>query len=349
MGKKEDDNAVFNRITRLSFVLAILVIFIHANNLSYYGLSDSTSDYAWLVERFIGTALGGLAVPTFFMISGYLFFRGTDVHDSKVFFCIFVKQTRRIGSIVIPYLLWNIFGTLFYMTIPRIPLVGSMMNSVVVDFSFSNLLKGIFLHEYYFPLWYLASLIILIALTPLMAFILRLRSISIMMLVLLAFGAIFNLSLGEINCHSTFYFFIGCVLAVNCKNLAECSYTRVASVISGAFLLVFAMLRAYGNIKWLVIILTLISPILLWVMFSNFEWKVTWFQRQSFFIYVSHVIIVTSVNKIILRFSGQGYDEVWIIGSYLLAPVITLGIIYIIARGLHLKKQLYGLICGGRV
>ena len=46
---------------------------------------------------------------------------------------------------------------IFCMIITRIPVIKTVMNGGGVNILLSNKFKGIFLHKYYFPLWYLSD------------------------------------------------------------------------------------------------------------------------------------------------------------------------------------------------
>ena len=67
------------------------------------------------IERILGERLGQIAVPGFFMVSSYLFFRG---------FCwekLIPKWRSRIRSLVLPYLLWNFLYYIGYVAATRLP------------------------------------------------------------------------------------------------------------------------------------------------------------------------------------------------------------------------------------
>ena len=135
-----------NKIIMSSFLLSIFVIYIHANCLKDYGLQNNTSSIAYWIVKIITTGIGGIAVPLFFVISGYLYFRNIDFSiDIKS--QIRRKQKSRVKSIIIPYLIWNTFGMLFYMIIPRISIVNSIMNGSYVEINFMNIIRGILFHE----------------------------------------------------------------------------------------------------------------------------------------------------------------------------------------------------------
>lgn len=65
-----------NKVVIYSFIIIMIVILIHANNVGVYGLTEQSSGIGRFVYWFesIASRLWECAVPCFFLISGYLFF-----------------------------------------------------------------------------------------------------------------------------------------------------------------------------------------------------------------------------------------------------------------------------------
>ena len=124
-------------------VLTVLVIAVHSVNLHMleggsqaFGAAFSVLSY---IERFFGEELGQIAVPGFFFMSGYLFSRGLSgrritVTDIKG------KWGRRIFSLVIPYLLWNLIYYVIYLAFgeaelpaPKIVGLAKREETIVLD------------------------------------------------------------------------------------------------------------------------------------------------------------------------------------------------------------------------
>jgi len=86
------------------------VVFIHAYSLgeSLLGNNIPVAQHHWLtifLQNFCSQGLARIAVPTLFFISGYLFFaKGTlSVPEYRQ------KLKARVNSLLIPFLLWNLF------------------------------------------------------------------------------------------------------------------------------------------------------------------------------------------------------------------------------------------------
>ena len=94
-----------NKITCYSFYTIIAVVLIHTFNLSVYGIDADASGLGEFVYYFESTAaeLWKAAVPLFFMISGFLFFRNftwdklktKTSHTEKVCRTLKIQQCRQ--------------------------------------------------------------------------------------------------------------------------------------------------------------------------------------------------------------------------------------------------------------
>lgn len=112
-------------------------------------------------------------VPLFFIISGYLFFR-TDTFNRTTY----ISQLRkRVPTVLVPYLLWNILALIWYVMVSR----GAIVAKIPTDNIF-KFLQYIFWDQlgepcsfYYeppttpvdYPLWYLRDLIVMSIISPL--------------------------------------------------------------------------------------------------------------------------------------------------------------------------------------
>lgn len=339
-----------NKIVIVSFLLSILVVYIHANFLKYYSLEENRESIAYWVVRFIAGGIAGNAVPMFFIISGYLFFRNiTDSSNIKL--DIRKKQLNRIKTIGIPYLFWNIFGMLFYMTIPRIPAVNNIMNGSYVEITLKNIFNGIIFHEYYFPFWYLKELIIIISLAQIIGFILSNKNSSILTLIILTMIYIFNTNITFLYSYSLYFFFLGAFIATYGKEFFENKQKLKVSVFLICIFILLSIVRILSSNHLLVQLAYIISPMILWGAVDSFvsKIKITWIMNQSFFIYCSHIIIVTTIGKIFCKLINTS-QEIWIILSFLVTPIVTLIIIYLISIFLNKYfKSFYRIICGNRI
>lgn len=148
----------FSFLPSYTLFLSVLVIFVHSTHFSLASLQAvphsgffSTS-FLIKIEFFFSEFLGQVAVPGFFFLSGFLFFRGLD--DVKSWGR---KLKSRVFSYVLPYLLWNSAMTLLYLSFGK------------AEWSLKSLWEGIFLYRFNPVFWYFYQLILLSFCLPFMA------------------------------------------------------------------------------------------------------------------------------------------------------------------------------------
>lgn len=151
-------------------------LYINFNNLCYTDIYNIT--------RIISVnVISRVAVPLFFILSGYYFFNKTDFTA----YTYLRKLQRRIKTIVIPYLLWNLIAIIpFYNFIlfmfRDIPFTFSIPSTYQIFWNYdlyaSNSItsnsfdNGFLTHPANMPLWYIKELMVLFIFAPLLYFIL---------------------------------------------------------------------------------------------------------------------------------------------------------------------------------
>ena len=345
----DDSNKLFSyKATVMSFVMAIFVMYIHGNNIAYYSFSSEFT-VAHAVEKLVGEVLGGLAVPLFFVMSAYWLFR-FKVFESDALRVLFRKMKKKVKTICVPYLVWNIIGMIFYLVITRVPVLANMMNNgEVIELNLSNIFGGIFLYRYYYPFWYMAELIILTALAPLILIIIRkkyLCAISFSVVIVAVFA---NWNFTYLKASSVLFFVIGATLAIYKKDFWEKSnYNKIF----WSILFIVMCIARWWKIPVVNEIFYCISPIVLWCSSNVFfegrkiDNKLPWFIHQSFFVYAAHVLPVTAVGHILAK---VGNGSIFATVAYIITPVIVLVLIYGVAAFFNkYMRTVYMILSGNR-
>ena len=135
-----------NKITIFTFIMSVLVILIHSINV------NENDGLSYIFQSFLTKNCFTFAVPSFFIISGFLFFNNVESLKN-----VFDKIHKRVSSLVIPYLLFN---TLYYLL--------NVLIKKDVSFSFSELYIVAINYKYNPVFWYMLQLIIIILLTPIL-------------------------------------------------------------------------------------------------------------------------------------------------------------------------------------
>lgn len=141
-------------------ICAMMVILIHV----FGGVYLSDGGVSARIVGFVAHGICTAAVPMFFFVSGYLFFRDVEGLGQ-----VFEKQKRRMVSTVMPFLAWSTFYWLLYA-------VGTTVIpglQTTVDFSVPGILGGIIFYRYCFPMWYMFQLCLYVLLAPLLFYLLK--------------------------------------------------------------------------------------------------------------------------------------------------------------------------------
>ena len=340
------------KVTIVSFILSVFVLYIHAKNLAYYNFGDVHGTLIYVLNQIMSETFGRVAVPFFFLQSGYWMFR-YDIFEEKSDI-LKRKLKKKVVSLGIPYLIWNTFGLLFFIIMTHIPgMPFNIYGGQVVNITLKNIFNGIFLHGFYFPYWFMQDLIVLTVFSPVLVKLLRNRYMTYGATVVLFIFAMLGINTPVCQTNSILLFVIGGTLSVYHREYWEKTNSSFRETVF--YILLFLILAA---MKWLEIpyvstIFSTVSPILFWKgcdllrLMNVFEHEPSWFCKQSFFIYSAHIFLVEGISSI---FSRVSTGMLWVSLSYMINPIISLALLYIAARVLTQRfPKLYGLLCGNRI
>lgn len=346
------DKALSDKLYKINFVLMILVVFLHSENLSKRIASFTPSFVNYYLQNFIYAGICIVAVPLFFIISGFLFY-DTDKMNISDFY---PKITKRVKTIFVPFLLVSLYSLCLIIVLQNIPYLKKYFNHSF-DLNLPNLLIKWLLQPFAYQLWFLRNLFLLILLSPFIyCLIIYLRLILIIFLCLSWFFFTDVLPFGILT--SSFFFILGAYLRIyQMKNI-----NRKSSRISTLFLVglwLFAIFVYLYNIKLSFSYLinnvsVMIGVVAMWSLFDRVKvisaFNGSLFKKLipfSFFLYLFHEPILTIIVK--LLFSVTHVSDIASVFIFIVAPIMTIFIC--ILFGFLLKKHfsaLYSLITGGR-
>lgn len=238
MGNRLENEQFRNKVIWYTFLLSILVVLIHSVNFADTNTQlqmmidtadvqgtdfGAVSSTAARVENALANTLGQMAVPGFFLMSGYLFFRGLD--SGKV---LLKKLRSRVDSLIIPYVTWNLMYSILYMITGK------------AGWSPENIVQGVFVHKYNPVFWYIAQLIFCV-LAGVLVFYLSEKKVPLILvpaavLILMLNGIVLPL----INMDALIYFSLGATMAASEEKVFERDSWSVGAVLlTGAWLLHF--------------------------------------------------------------------------------------------------------------
>ena len=173
-GADDGAQAMSHAITRLRFPLILLVVLMHSTG--YPALSRHHVDLTRLdaggvydlVRLALAYVLGAGAVPCFFLISGYLFYYSTGGRLTRHLYTR--KVRRRIHSLLLPYLLWNVLALLL-LTLTRQPhySLAELYHTLLAHPAqtlYGWLWSGPKGYPVNVPLWYMRDLLVLTLAAP---------------------------------------------------------------------------------------------------------------------------------------------------------------------------------------
>ena len=303
---------------------------------------------AWLHDfrYFFQVILPSVCVPGFFVISGCWLFRSYDGSPGQ--YAGLLK--KRVFSLVIPYLFWNLAVFLLYWLAPKIPGISAFFTNdkfagrsplMVLD-----LLFGVTEKPIAYQFWFIRNLFLYAALTPLLYLLFRLPLGVFLCLISIFFicsphigGGLFFLLAGGILAR------LDIVRRISWKN----HYCRFLSVLF-LFLSILALNRT-GGMRLAVILSGIPSVYCL----SAFLYRIPWMSRffrylktGVFFIFGIHAVLIVLIVKMFFLFIPASACGI-VIGT-LLCPLLCIGISLLIFEIFRkLFPRLLGVICGGRI
>lgn len=154
--------------TIVSYLLSVMVIWIHISSFANYNFDDSILAKMMLsIPFFIKDTFSRMAVPLFFIISGAVFFRN---YTNETYL---KKLKARFFSLVIPYFVWNILNMLFVIMTSYSFVSNYFIGREKFVLSVKNILLSVFLYGSNGQFWFVFCLIVFVALSPLIELTMR--------------------------------------------------------------------------------------------------------------------------------------------------------------------------------
>ncbi|MGM9803925.1 MAG: acyltransferase family protein [Muribaculaceae bacterium] len=189
----EDDKGVLSlTVSALRLPMAIGVVFIHISFSSvmvqgHFAIDRAQVPVYAIFEQLLCNQFVRIAVPFFFFVSGYFFFKEGNLTLRSYI----AKLKRRAYTLLMPYMTWNmIYVLLYFVTQCFICSLTSGRNKLVVDYGlidwlnvFWSLKDGM---PICYPLWFVRDLMLVVVLSPLVYVLLqKLKVIALVVFALL--------------------------------------------------------------------------------------------------------------------------------------------------------------------
>ena len=334
------NNEVLSKtITFLRLPLIIAVVFIHTNldkvNIGgKFLISQGQFPLHDMLNQLLSEEFARIAVPLFFFMSGFLFFRQSEFSLSVYK----AKLKKRIHTLLIPYVFWNIVVLfLIFLTQTFLSSMTSGMSKLITEYTLSDWFRVFWNHKDNMPVcyqfWFIRDLMVVILCSPLVYGIVSYGKVaSIVFLgILWCFDIWFDVI--GLNIAAFFFFSFGAWFAVS-KNNFIVKFKPFRMSFSFLYLLIVVAdifcknneLHHLSFLHNLGIIFGLIA-VISWTAYGIERQKLkcsTWLAGSSFFIYAYHGMPIAFLNKYWVK-QIQPASELTMILGYLILPFVVVG------------------------
>lgn len=202
------------------FPLIILVLFIHVLPFDRVLIKPELTvqnTYTFFTEM-ISHTLGEIAVPCFFIISGYYFFNKRETPPNISWYAN--QWKKRFKTLCMPYIIWNV--CLIVAILLKNFLFGKigLEHDVLLEqIKGTNWYTLLWTRPINFPLWYIRDLICMTLLAPLFYILFRHTKYIGLLLIAITYFSTYDTMIPGISMTAIFYFGIGAYLGINKLNL----------------------------------------------------------------------------------------------------------------------------------
>lgn len=337
-----------------SLFLTVLVVIIHTyKEHVVFGIFPQGDAIAYLMF-YISAGICNIAVPLFFAISGFLFFKGNPVftfNDYKT------KISKRIFTLLIPYILVSLISIVLHFIAGlteesrNLFLEGREVHLGIADF-----FKTWLVQPWAYHLWFIRNLMILCILTPVIYFLIK--KLGYFFIVPLFFVWLVFSSVLPAFSTSLIFFSLGAFFSI--KEINFPVNKKIIFPILG--ILVWLILIYLARFEFtlpdkiaslLLNISTVTGIVAAWMMYDHMTGKgmnrllKSAIARFVFFIYLFHEPIVSFSISCITYLGGK--LELSMILAYIFTPVIAITLCIITGQLLRkLLPSFYNILTGSR-
>lgn len=321
------------KIKVASFLCTIMVVLRHSlNHIAFWN--------EWRSDLLAGTIEGGfsiltqIAVPYFFLVSGFFFLKKSYYDNS--YLVMFKKKWK---TLIVPYILWNIIG-----------LAEQVLAREYQFISIDLFLYDFLLSEWNGPLWYVRTLILFMFLYPLYGWIFKINSYLLHFVVLVFLLYLWMpVDCRVLSTEGLLFFYIGGCLQ-KYSFLLDKTFDKLKVLLACLFWVIVCFIQPMWC-KLTSHVITLFGIVVFWnlvdFMPSRFVNKILKVAGLSFFIYANHVYPLKAIKITFAKlFPG---NEIVALFVYFFAPIVV--VIVFTYIGLLLQKKapkIMAFVTGGR-
>jgi len=356
------DRLLSDKIKGLSFVLIIMVIYIHSYNIltgagqSIFSLTNNSADIAIFLQNLFSQGVFRSAVPMFFAISGFLFFINyRSIND------YYKKIRNRFNTILIPFVFWSGLVIMIYYIAQASLFSNAQFTSVPIrDLGIYGLLEALFLKPYNYPLWFLRDLILVLLCAPIIY-------LGVKKLTAIWFVLTISLWLLDVGAGAKLFFYksevilffsIGAYFALYGKKYLDQKVNRntllyvitiyISVLLVKTYMITFLntdFIFLFGLMQKMIIVL---GVLLLWNLSDYTRVSKIVLVNYTFLFYVFHEPLLMFIKKVCFYFFGiSGISSMAI---YIISPLVVVTCLYLLGYSMKSNFPKFTFtVTGGRV
>jgi len=350
----------------------LMVVYIHAYNLNVYFtdqaevglLASSGLRFSWpaFIQEFLSDGIFRIAVPFFFIISGYFLFAK---YEGRFSFNIYIEVLKkRIKTLVIPFIIISVLGLILVVLLQKIPGTGVFFNTYKIKYL---TLKVIFLKLFILPvsyqLWFINYLFRCVVISPIIYLLIRYTGvfyIYILLILWIDYNLQYKLNLPQIMVETLLSFSIGSYLAIKQIPIPKVNSKWLAFLLTAIWVSIIVLRTSYKFQSWsFAEVHYWLKPGILFGILASWACYDVWLSKLAnnkwllslasfnFGIYLFHEPALTIFKKLAIRFFGA--TEISLLFIYFITGLLAILFSYYFSKGLKwLSPNSYAVVTGGR-
>lgn len=326
----------------LRFPLMVMVVMIHARMKEISMGGDVLDLQGFMIYGNVSYCISEIfcriAVPIFYIFSGYLFFFNTSDYTGRQYF---QKIRKRTKTLLVPYIFWNLIVILLLFSAQTfMPSFMSGANKLIVDYNISDWVRC-FWNSYHgmpvcYQLWFIRDLYVVVLLSPVIYYTIDRWSYYFPII----FGVLYlmglNSGISGLSVISIFFFYIGAWFSLKkydiirfIKKFRTVGYISTLSLVVLWMILYNDIIQLPERMEILVHNLSVLCMILAFLNIvvtiqENKGLKINPLLHDSnFFIYVFHAMPLALIIKLTTFFIDPTSD-ISVLFIYFFAPLLTI-------------------------
>lgn len=341
-----DERDFRKKVGWFQFICCILVIWNHAGNAELFlGESAAAGHPLWVFQNGAALEIARASIPCFLMLSGYLFYRNFTWQN------LVGKWKRRVTSLLVPYLVWNLLYYFGYLFASYIPYLSDIVNRKQMSFSVTGLIRAAILYEANPVFWFMFQLLLLTVLAPVLYLAMEHAVIGILWLGLLVWGIVSGVQLPWLNLDALTYYSIAAFAALHCRKFAECRWDKYRGILGAELVILGGIYVAEYYLRARIpsiVFSRCLVPVGMWLLVDE-RWLAERkpFMECTFFVYAFHFLPVRLVGKLAAKiFPGNVFAATVL---YLVMPAIGYAVCWQAAKILRrFAPHVWRVLSGGR-